>query len=114
MAKSLTSEDIVPHLARLGPSDLALLQGNLSRRTTETVLAEARARGAMTVLNAAPIAFAYDGLWQHVAVAVVNGVEARQLGEDEEPVRAAERLRAAGCGAGHRHARRRRRAHRRR
>lgn len=96
MAKSLTNEDVAAHLARLGPNDLALLQGNLSHGTTETVLAQARARGAMTVLNAAPIAFPYDHLWQHVSIAVVNEVEAGHLGDDADPMRAAERLRKAG------------------
>ena len=96
MAKSMTGEDVATHLARLGPNHLALLQGNLSHGTTEAILAEARAKGATTVLNAAPIAFAYDDLWRHVAVAVVNEVEARHLGGDADPMRAAERLRAAG------------------
>ncbi len=75
------------------------MQGNLSRTTTEACLIEARRRGARTLLNPAPIAFDYAGLWPLVDVAIVNEVESRVLGAIEAHDQAARRLLELGAGA---------------
>jgi ribokinase len=98
-ARSLTPEALLPHLAGIGPGDLLLMQGNLTRAATEACLARARAAAARTLLNPAPIDFDYRGLWPLVDVAVVNEGEARQLGGHHEAAEAATRLLPAGAGA---------------
>lgn len=97
-ARSLAPERAVAALDSLGPGDLLLMQGNLSRETTAACLEGARRRQVATVLNPAPVAFAYDGLWALVDVAVLNEVEAELLGGSAEPAEAAARLREAGAG----------------
>jgi ribokinase len=75
-------------LKRLRPGDILLMQGNLSLTTTLHCLREARRLGAITVLNPAPINYAYDQLWPFVDVAIVNEVEAVELGGAPEPLTA--------------------------
>jgi ribokinase len=99
MAASLGTLDAEVPLASLKPGDLLLMQGNLSRTTTEACLIEARRRGARTLLNPAPIAFDYAGLWPMVDVAIVNEVESRVLGGIEPHDAAARRLLELGTGA---------------
>lgn len=96
MAKSLSVADVAGRLTALSPSDLLLTQGNLGRATTAACIARARERGARVMLNPAPIAFDYTGLWSGVDVAVVNEVECATLSGEVEPARGAERLLAAG------------------
>jgi ribokinase len=99
MATSLGAADAAAPLDALQNGDLLLMQGNLSRTTTEACLIEARRRGARTLLNPAPIAFDYAGLWPIVDVAIVNEVESRVLGGIEPHDAAARRLLALGAGA---------------
>ena len=98
-ARSLTPEALLPRLAGLGAGDLLLMQGNLTRAATEACLSRARAAGARTLLNPAPIDFDYGGLWPLVDFAIVNEGEARQLGGHRETADAAARLLSAGAGA---------------
>jgi ribokinase len=98
-ARSLTPEMLLPRLAGIGPGDLLLMQGNLTRPATEACLRQAKGAGARTMLNPAPIDFDYRGLWPLVDVAVVNEGEARQLGGYHEAAEAATRLLPAGAGA---------------
>jgi ribokinase len=86
-------------LDRLGPDDLLLMQGNLTRPTTAFCLERARRAGARTLLNPAPIAFDYAGLWPAVELAVVNEVESEILTGLADPAAAAKALRRLGVGA---------------
>ena len=99
MAASLRAGEAAGLVEALGAGDILLMQGNLSRETTQECLARARGRGARTVLNPAPIAFDYGGLWPLVDVAVVNEVESRILSGVSDPAHAARRLIAFGVGA---------------
>jgi ribokinase len=98
MAKSVSFEDATGHLAALASGDILLMQGNLSRATTAGCLEQARACRVKTLLNPAPIAFDYAGLWPLVDCAIVNQVEDRELTGETEPRAAAAALRAAGAG----------------
>ena len=77
--------------ARLASADTLLLQGNLALKTTIAALETARRCRARTLLNAAPVAFAYATLWPLVDIAILNEVEMELLGP-------AVRLLAAGVG----------------
>jgi ribokinase len=85
-----------PVLAMLRAGDLLLMQGNLTRAITAFCLERARAAGTRTMLNPAPIAFDYDGLWPAVDIAVVNEVESALLTGERDPRAAAEALRREG------------------
>jgi ribokinase len=96
-AASFAPDKAAAALEGARPGDLLLLQGNLSRATTLACLKAARARGVRTMLNPAPIHFAYDGLWPYVDWAVLNEVEAERLGGTADVAAAAEALRRAGA-----------------
>jgi ribokinase len=98
-ARSLAAAEVAPRFAPLGRGDLLLLQGNLTRATTESCLALGRERGLLTLLNPAPIDYPYDGLWPLVDLVIVNEVEAATLGGPGLPAEAVRRLLAAGAGA---------------
>lgn len=83
-------------IAGLSAGGLMAVQGNLSRATTLAALEAARAASLRTMLNPAPIAFDYAGLWPLVDIAVLNEVEAAQLGACGEVDGAAGRLISAG------------------
>jgi ribokinase len=78
-ARSLPVGRALAAVDGLDSGDLMLLQGNLGRDLTEATLRHARARGARILLNPAPIAFDYAGLFELVDVAVLNAVEAASL-----------------------------------
>jgi ribokinase len=78
-ARHLTPAHVANLLAAMTSGDVLLLQGNLSRDTTGTALARGRAAGATTILNPAPIAFDYTGLWPLVDIAILNRIEAQTL-----------------------------------
>ena len=65
----------------IGPDDHVLLQGNLQPGITRDCLKCAKARGAITVLNPSPTYPAGDYDWKSVDLAIVNRVEAIELGE---------------------------------
>jgi ribokinase len=95
-ARSLDGKSVAPLLAGLDREDLLLMQGNLTRPITAFCLEQAKAAGARTMLNPAPIAFDYAGLWPGVDLAVVNEVESEMLTGLGDPGRAAQALRRAG------------------
>ena len=98
-AHALDETAVQPVLATLRTSDLLLMQGNLTRALTAFCLARASAAGARTVLNPAPIAFDYNGLWPAVDIAVVNEVESACLSGKRDPRAAAEALRREGVAS---------------
>ncbi|MFO1056119.1 MAG: ribokinase [Dongiaceae bacterium] len=98
-ARGLTAAALLPRLEGLGPADLLLMQGNLTRAATEACLRRARAAGARTLLNPAPIDWDYGGLWPLVDLAIVNEGEACRLGGVDDPLAAARGLGAGGAGA---------------
>ena len=77
---------------------MILLQGNLSAAVTEHCLRSAKARGARTLINPAPIQFAYGPLWPLIDIAIVNGVEVTTLSDEADPETGARRLQAEGAG----------------
>ncbi len=79
-----------------GPRDIILLQGNLPLETTRQALAQARAAGMMTVLNPAPIQYSCDALFPFVDLAILNEIEAIELGGASEPIQAGASIQARG------------------
>ena len=89
-AHALDETAVAPILAGLSEGDLLLMQGNLTRAVTAVCLDRAREAGARTMLNPAPIAFDYEGLWPAVGIAVVNEVESALLTGIGDPTTAAQ------------------------
>ncbi|SAK80532.1 ribokinase [Caballeronia ptereochthonis] len=77
--------------------DWIVLQGNLSRAVTATLLREARRGNRHTLLNPGPVQFDVKPLLPDVDVLVVNGVEAAALSGEPDPRRAARSLHADGA-----------------
>lgn len=78
-ASWLTSIEALRALDDLIAGDTVVMQGNLSRSTTQEALEFARARGATSILNTAPIAWDIAGLLTGVDIVVANEIEAEQL-----------------------------------
>src|SRR5205823_10912685 len=75
------------------PQDAHLLmQGNLSLPTTCAALTAARARGLRTMVNPAPIQYAYDLVFQSTDIAVLNVIEAVELGRHGDPIAAGQAI----------------------
>jgi ribokinase len=100
-AASVTPAEVETALADAAPGDLAVLQGNLSPDATAAALAAGKRRGALTLLNPAPLAFPVAPLLPLVDILVANAVEAAALGIDAEAGLAGTAvvvtLGAAGC-----------------
>jgi ribokinase len=84
--------------ARFKPGDHILLQGNLRPRVTYDCLVAARRAGAGTVLNPSPTYPVAEYDWSLVDIAVVNRLEAQQLGGSADPRGAALNLIKSGAG----------------
>ena len=78
-AAAMAPSHAVAACASLGAGDVLLVQGNLSQATTAAAIAQARMRGALTVLNCAPMRPWMAALLAGVDVLVANQVEAAQL-----------------------------------
>lgn len=98
-ARTFSPLDVTELASWISHDDHVLLQGNLRPKITRDCLKCAKARGAVTVLNPSPTypVEAYD--WTSVDFAIVNRVEAMDLGGDGDPARAARALLRAGAGA---------------
>jgi ribokinase len=81
----------------LGPDDLLLMQGNLTRATTAWCLERARRQGMRTMVNPAPTAFDYGPLWPSIDIAVVNEVESEACTGITDTKRAARAVRRMGA-----------------
>jgi ribokinase len=97
-ARHLAPAHTIGVLAGVASGDVLLLQGNLSREVTGMCLARAHAAEATTILNQAPIAFDYAGLWPMVDIAILNQIEAQTLTGEVEMDAAAAVLRSRGAG----------------
>jgi ribokinase len=97
-ARSIVEADVAPALEGAAPGDLLVMQGNLTPSVTGTALRFARRRGLRTVLNPAPAEPSFAQFWNLVDLAVLNAVEARQLGGQADPAAAARRICDAGAG----------------
>lgn len=75
---------------------ILLMQGNLSLETTCAALKAARERGLTTVLNPAPIQYAYDSIFPFTDILVVNETEAMDLGGQANAIASAEALHSGG------------------
>jgi ribokinase len=76
-----------------------LMQGNLSLATTYAALRAARARGLPTMINPAPIQYAYDTLFPLTEIVVLNEVEAVELGRRSDPIAAGRAIHDVGVPA---------------
>jgi ribokinase len=81
------------------PKDHVVLQGNLRPHVTRDCLVAARRRQAITVLNPSPAYPPGEYDWSLVDIAIVNRLEAQQLGGSDDPQRAARNLIESGAGA---------------
>ncbi|MCA3261294.1 MAG: ribokinase [Telmatospirillum sp.] len=93
-ARALTSSQARTALADLAQGDTLLVQGNLTAESTREVLGLARARGAITLLNTAPIAWDMRACLALCDVVLANAVECALLVGSAD----ASALRAAGAG----------------
>jgi ribokinase len=97
-AASIEPAHAAAALASLAANDILLMQGNLGLATTEHCLREARHRGARTMLNPAPIQYAYEALWPLADIVVLNEVELETLAASADPATGGRRLLARGAG----------------
>ncbi|WP_160938399.1 PfkB family carbohydrate kinase [Teichococcus coralli] len=83
--------------AALGPDDMLLVQGNLSRQATAAAMRMAVGRGARVLLNAAPLRWDMAALLPLCTLVVANAGEAEAL-TGQAGAEAAEALHHAGAG----------------
>ncbi len=83
----------------IAPRDWVVLQGNLQPSVTSAFLALGREKGATTALNPSPTYAAVDCDWRLVDLVVVNRNEAMELGDQDDPLKAARALCEAGAAA---------------
>ncbi len=76
--------------------DILLMQGNLPLETTRAGLAEARMRELTTILNPAPIHYGYGDLLPLAEIAILNEIEAADLGGDPDPIEAGNAIHVRG------------------
>lgn len=78
-AHSVSPTDCDAELTDLAPGDWLVLQGNLTRETTEAAIRAAKAASAFVLLNTAPMQNWMRRLLPQVDVLVANEIEALQL-----------------------------------
>lgn len=78
-ARSVTADHAGTTCADLHPGDVLLMQGNLPPDTTRVAAEKARERGALTLLNTAPIAWDMQSIAGLFHVVIANEVEAALL-----------------------------------
>jgi len=75
-ARWLDVQSLAPTLESVIQGDMLLMQGNMRHETTATALSEARARGATSILNPAPLPQDAAALVALADIVVLNLVEA--------------------------------------
>jgi ribokinase len=83
----------------IAAGDYVLLQGNLRSDVTRRCLAFAKKRSATTILNPSPTYPDGDYDWRSVDLAILNRVEAMELGAGPDHEHSAAALLDAGAGA---------------
>lgn len=96
-ARAITPATAIAALAQATPGDLLVMQGNLRFETTLAACREARTRELKIVVNPAPVTFSCQELWPLVDLAIVNAVEAAELGGAADPTEAARNIRSWGA-----------------
>ena len=79
-----------------GPDDVLLLQGNLSQEATVAAACTGAERGALVLLNAAPLRWRIQPVLAHCAAVIANHVETAEITGLPGPQEAATALRAMG------------------
>lgn len=97
-ARSLTGAEAEAALRNGTADDVLLMQGNLSRETTEAALRAARSRSMKTAVNAAPIQWDFATIWPLVDLAIVNVPELQALSGSSHVATGAQLLAGAGAG----------------
>jgi ribokinase len=97
-ARSVTPDQAIRLCSTLAPGDVLLMQGNLSAQATHAAAETAKARGALCVLNTAPIAWDMHALLGLCDIVIANAGEAAALTAGAADAGAA--LRAQGAGTG--------------
>lgn len=97
-ARSVTPGQAISLCDTLVPGDILLIQGNLSAQATRAAAESAKARGALCVLNTAPIAWDMRALLGLCDIVVANAGEAAILTAGAADVGVA--LRAHGAATG--------------
>ena len=92
-AASMDIERVHPVFEAATAGDILLMQGNLSHDLTRACLEEGRRRRIFTVLNPAPIQYAFEDIWPFVDCAILNEVETEHLTARPDPISGARRLR---------------------
>ncbi|HMF66386.1 MAG TPA: ribokinase [Phyllobacterium sp.] len=88
-AAALTVEMAEIFAAKASPGDVVMLQGNLTQASTLAALDIASARGAITLLNPAPLWWNVEALLFACDIIVVNRGEAEAITNHSEPAEAA-------------------------
>jgi ribokinase len=96
-ARALTPAQAETAVDQAAPTDIVMVQGNLTRETTLAALRRARERGALTFVNPAPIQWDWEEVWALADTSVLNRVEARWLLGTADPGEALAALRGRGC-----------------
>lgn len=78
-ARGMAEGDAIAALAELQAGDILLLQGNLTREVTIAAARLGRERGALNVLNTAPIAWDMAEALPLFDIVIANAVEAAQV-----------------------------------
>jgi len=97
-ARSVSHDQAMRLCEALVPGDFLLIQGNLSAGATHAAAQSAKARGALCVLNTAPIAWDMQNLLGLCDIVIANAGEAASLTAGAADVGLA--LRAHGTGTG--------------
>ncbi|MEH2470584.1 ribokinase [Nitrobacteraceae bacterium AZCC 2161] len=92
-ARAITSDQARDLCRALMPGDVLLMQGNLSADSTEAAAREAQARGALRILNTAPIASDMGNLLALFDIVIANEGEAELLTQGSSSLAAAFRTR---------------------
>lgn len=86
-ARSFGPDETAAIAAQARPGDIVLMQGNLDADATLAAARAARAAGALTMLNTAPVGEGYGELLGAFDVLIANEGEADALGIDAEALR---------------------------
>lgn len=79
VTKKIKPKDVNPHLEKLKSQDGVLLQGNLSKNTTEYCIKKAHEKNAEIIINLAPAEYKLKKVWDKIGYLIVNEEESKTL-----------------------------------